>query len=191
VFISKNDKGCIDTIKKDLFIEDFRPFAGNDTIIVKGESINFNASGGSTYRWTPATNLSDSEVNNPVGYYPETGYFDYNVYIKSDYGCEGNDSIKVQVVNQSAIFVPSAFSPNGDGLNETLRPIGIGYRNMNFFRVFNRWGQQVFYTTKFNEGWNGIFKGTVQDIGTYFWVLSMTNRFGKEELVKGDCILVR
>jgi gliding motility-associated-like protein len=191
VLISKNDKGCIDTVKEDLFIEDFRPFAGNDTIIVKGESINYNASGGSTYRWMPATNLSDSEINNPVGYYPDSGHFAYNVYIKSDYGCEGNDSIKVWVVNQSAIFVPSAFSPNGDGLNETLRPIGIGYRNMNFFRVYNRWGQQVFYTTKFNEGWNGIFNGTVQDIGTYFWVLSMNNRFGKEELVKGDCILVR
>jgi gliding motility-associated-like protein len=191
VLISGNQKGCLDTAVKSLFVEDFRPFAGNDTIIVKGEYINFHASGGNEYTWNPGTNLTATDVNNPTGFYPDVGQFSYHVHIKSIYGCEGDDSINVRVVNQSALFVPTGFSPNGDGLNERLMPIGIGYRNINYFRVFNRWGQQMFYTTQFDEGWNGTWKGVPQQVGTYFWVLSLTNRFGKEEVIKGDSALIR
>jgi len=191
IMISKNPKGCTDTVRQMVNIERFHPFAGNDTIIVKGETIGFDAQGGNTYLWTPATNLSNPNIGNPQGYYPDTGHFAYNVYIKSVGQCEGNDSIRIWVVGQSSIFVPTGFTPNGDGVNETLRPFGVGYRNINYFRVFNRWGEQVFYTTKFNEGWDGRFKGMPQDIGTYYWVLSITNRVGKEEIVKGDSALIR
>jgi gliding motility-associated-like protein len=191
VLISKNALGCVDTVAHDVFIEKFKPFAGNDTIIVKDEIINFNASGGIEYTWTPATYLSNPNVGNPVGTYPDTGRFTYFVHIKSEFECEGNDTLRVWVVSQSSVFVPSGFSPNGDGRNDLLRPFGIGYRNINYFRVFNRWGEQVFYTTKFLEGWNGYWKGRQADIGTYFWVLSMNNRFGKEEVIKGDAALLR
>ena len=191
IFVAKNSRGCADTVGRIVNIERFKPFAGNDTIIVKGESIDFNATGGITYLWTPATNLSNPNIPNPRGYYPDTGRFGYNVYIKSIGGCEGNDSINVLVVNQSAIFVPTAFSPNGDGMNDLLRPIGIGYRNINYFRVFNRWGEQVFYTTQWGEGWDGTISGQPQDIGVYYWVLSITNRTGNEEVVKGDSALIR
>lgn len=191
IFVAKNSRGCADTLGKIVNIERFKPFAGNDTIIVKGETINFNATGGITYLWTPATNLTNPNISNPQGYYPDPGRFGYNVYIKSIGGCEGNDSINVWVVNQSAIFVPTAFSPNGDGANDLLRPIGIGYRNINFFRVFNRWGEQVFYTTQWGEGWDGTLHGQPQDIGVYYWVLSINNRTGKEEVVKGDSALIR
>lgn len=189
--ISKNIKGCVDTAIQRVEIERFRPFAGNDTVIVKGESIVFRASGGNQYTWTPGTNLSNTTTHNPTGYYPEIGMFGYNVHIKSAFGCEGNDSIYVRVVNQAAIFVPSGFTPNGDGRNDVLKPITVGFRNINYFRVFNRWGQQVFYTTRIGEGWNGTFSGRDADIGTYFWVLSLTNRFGTEETQKGDATLLR
>ncbi len=191
VLISRNPRGCVDTVNQRVDIEQFRPFAGNDTIIVKGETINFNAQGGGIYEWTPGTHLTNPFIGNPSGYYPDTGRFGYHVYIRSDGGCEGEDSINVWVVSQSSVFVPSAFTPNGDGRNETLRPIGIGYRTIRYFRVFNRFGQQVFYTTKFREGWDGTLNGVPQDTGTYFWVLSMTDRFGKEMLLKGDAILIR
>ncbi len=191
VLRSKNVKGCYDTVKKSLDIERFRPFAGNDTIIVKGESIIFNARGGSVYTWSPATYLNHANINNPIGYYPDTTRITYVVHIASEGGCEGEDSINVWVVAQSAIFVPTAFSPNGDGVNDVLKPIGIGFRNINFFRVFNRWGQSVFYGTRFNEGWDGAYQGHKADIGVYYWVLSITDRFGKEQLMKGNSTLVR
>ena len=83
------------------------------------------------------------------------------------------------------------FSPNGDGLNDVLRPIGIGFRNINYFRIYNRWGQAVFYGTHFNEGWDGSYQGARADIGVYYWQLSLNDRFGKEVLMKGDATLIR
>ncbi len=189
--ISKNIKGCTDTMTKSLFIERFKPYAGNDTIIVTGERIDFNATGGLEYLWTPSINLTADNIPNPTGHYPDTGRFAYNVHIKSETGCEGNDSIKVWVVGQASYFVPNAFSPNGDGINDVLRPIAIGYSSNNFFRVFNRFGEVVFYSKDFSEGWNGTYKGQLADMGTYFWELSITNRFGKKEFYKGDVTLIR
>jgi gliding motility-associated-like protein len=188
---AKNIKGCFDTAIREVPIERFIPFAGNDTIIVKGESIIFSARGGTSYTWTPATYLNNSTIPNPIGFYPDTGRIRYIVNIGSEGGCEGLDTINVWVVGQSAIFVPNAFTPDGDGRNDVLKPIGIGYRNMNYFRVFNRWGQMVFYTTRFDEGWDGTNQGARADMGTYFWVLSINDRNGKEEMLKGDAILIR
>ncbi|XZF15355.1 PKD domain-containing protein [Chitinophagaceae bacterium MMS25-I14] len=192
--VSSSVKGCTDTVTKNVDVEDFFPYTGisEDTIIVKGESIQFMASQGVSYTWTPATYLNDPAIRNPIGYFPDTGRFSYSVHIVTARGCEGNDTIGVYVVAQSSVFVPSGFTPNGDGINDIFRPIGIGYRNVNFFRVFNRWGQQVYYTTRFKEGWDGTNGGGKQaDMGVYFWVLSMTNRFGNEELLKGDVTLIR
>jgi gliding motility-associated-like protein len=62
---------------------------------------------------------------------------------------------------------------------------------VNYFRVFNRWGQQVFYGTKFNQGWDGSHQGHTADVGTYFWELSVTDRFGQELKLKGDSALIR
>ena len=188
---AQNIKGCADTVTKVIDVERFRPFAGNDTIIVKGEYIYFNATGGDVYTWTPSRYLNHTMISNPIGYYPDTTRLDYIVHIASEAGCEGDDTINVWVVGQSAVFVPSAFSPNGDGRNDILRPIGIGFRNINYFRVFNRWGQPVFYGTHFNEGWDGSYQGHTADIGTYYWVLSITDRFGNEQKLKGDAALIK
>ena len=193
---ARNGKGCIDTAQQNISVERFLPFAGNDTIIVQGERINFRAQGGYFYTWSPGTYLDNTTIANPRGLFPDTGRFGYNVNIRSENGCVGDDSINVWVVRQASIFVPSAFSPNGDGNNDVLRPIAIGFARINYFRVFNRWGQQVFSSSAFGEGvkgegWDGRIGGVPQDIGTYFWVLSTTNRFGEEEMIKGDATLVR
>jgi gliding motility-associated-like protein len=189
--VSSSIKGCVDTFKQVVNIERFVPFAGNDTIIVKGEYINFNASGGSVFTWTPPDRLNFSDGRSPRGYYPDTGMYRYNVHIMSPYGCEGDDSINVWVVGQSSLFVPSGFTPNGDGVNDVFRPLGVGYANIKSFRVVNRWGETVFMTDKFFEGWDGTYKGQYAEIGTYFWQLSITNRLGKDEFVKGDVTLIR
>jgi len=113
------------------------------------------------------------------------------VHIATESGCEGNDTINVWVVGQSSIFVPSGFTPNGDGVNDVLKPIGVGYRDLNYFRVFNRWGQPVFYGSRFTDGWDGKYQGRPADVGTYYWVLSINDRFGNAVLLKGDTTLIR
>ncbi len=189
--VSGNALGCLDTAIKQLNIERFRPFAGNDTIIVRGESIRFQATGGSIYTWTPATYLNATNIPNPVGYYPVLDSVRYRVDIQSEVGCRGSDDILVWVVNQAALFVPTAFTPNGDGMNDILAPIAIGYRNFNFFRIFNRFGELVYSTEDIGRGWDGTWKGRTADVGVYYWVLSSINRFGQEEMQKGDVTLIR
>lgn len=190
--VARTVKGCVDTAVRQLDIENFHPSSGTgDTIIVKGESINFQATGGNQYTWMPSTYLNNPYIPNPIGYYPDTGRITYIVHVKSEAGCEGNDTFSVWVVGQASVFVPSAFTPNADGLNDVLTPIGIGYRTVDYFRIFNRWGQEVFYGTRFKMGWDGTFNGAPQDIGVYYWVLAMTDRFGARQVYKGDVTLIR
>lgn len=193
ILVSGSAKGCTDTARKVFEVERFRPFAGivSDTLIVKGESIRFRATGGAFYTWTPTTYLNSGTIPNPIGYYPDTTSIRYIVHIKSDVGCEGDDTVKITVVNNALLFVPTGFTPNGDGRNDVLRPIGIGFRKINYFRVYNRWGQQVFYTVNFGEGWDGKWNGKDADIGTYFWQLSSKDRFGNDQTLSGDAELIR
>lgn len=189
--ISQNIKNCVDTVFRKVIVESFRPFAGKDTLIVKGESIQFYAAGGTKYTWTPATNLNDTTIHNPTGYYPDTGSFVYYLHVSSNFGCAGNDTIKVLVINQAEFFVPSAFTPNGDGMNDLFRPLAVGYRKLNYFRVYNRWGQQVYYSKSLEGGWDGTYGSKQCDLGVYFWEVSFVDRFGKEGATKGDVTLIR
>ena len=151
----------------------------------------FNATGGSIFEWSPGNNLSTVSAPNPVGFYPDTGRYNYNVYIRSPRGCEGNDSIRVWVVGQGSLFIPSAFTPNGDGTNDLLRPLSVGYSAYNYFRVFNRWGELVFDTKRIGDGWDGTFRGKKADVGTYFWLLSAIDKDGVTHQKKGDATLIR
>jgi len=191
VLISKNIKNCVDTAVKQVVIDNFKPFAGNDTVIVKGESIQFDATGGIDYTWSPPDNLDKVNGYDPVGYYPDTGQFTYYVHVANEYGCAGDDTIKVTVVNQASFCLPSAFTPDGDGRNDIFRPIAVGYSGLKYFRIFNRWGQQVYFSTTLESGWDGTYNNKKADIGTYFWEISFTNRFGKDSFLKGDVTLIR
>ncbi len=189
--ISQSIKGCVDTIQRIFAVDKFQPFAGNDTIIVKGSSLRFNASGGAYYTWSPGTYLDDISGPNPLGYFPDTTRLDYIVYVRSENDCEGYDTINVWVVGQAAAFLPTAFSPNGDGMNDVFTPIGIGYSDVKFFRIVNRFGEEVFFADRFKTGWDGTYKGEPAPDGTYFWVIKIVDRFGKEEVLKGDVTLLR
>jgi PKD domain/CHU_C Type IX secretion signal domain len=144
--ITENAQYCVDTIYKQILIENFRPFAGDDTTIVKGSYVYFNATGGTQYMWLPGTNLNDSLVYDPVGFYPDTGRYGYNVVTTSAFGCTAGDSIYVTVVGQPVFALPSAFTPNGDGRNDYFKPIAVGYSAINYFRIFDRFGEMVYST---------------------------------------------
>lgn len=188
---SGNAKGCADTSLRKVVIQDFRPRAGDDTIIVKGEYIQFNATGGLRYNWYPRLNLSDTSISNPRASYPDTGMYRYFVRVESAYGCVGRDTVDVLVVPGAYFTVPNAFSPNGDGLNDIFRPRAVGYQSLKYFRVFNRWGQEVYYGETLETGWDGTYKGRPAELGVYFWEIVYVDRFGKEGATKGDVTLIR
>ncbi len=144
---------------------------------------------GTTATWSPATHL-----NNPVSYTPvfnsSTEQF-YNIEIKTSSGCITVDGQLVKVVPFVNIYVPTAFTPNNDGLNDLLKPILLGIKKLHYFRVFNRWGQLVFETKDELNGWNGNLKGLLQATQVLVWVAEGTGIDDKVYKRKGTTTLIR
>ena len=189
--VAGNSKGCKDSINKEYVIDNFIPFAGNDTTIVVGEQIQFNASGGSLYSWTPNLYLNVANIADPVGFYPVIDTILYTVNITSSNGCIGADDIVVRIVKQGSYFMPSGFTPNNDGNNDRIRPILIGYTKLNYFSIYNRWGELLFNSKNINDSWDGTYKDQKCEMGTYFYTISVTDRNNKIDNYKGDFILLR
>ncbi len=89
------------------------------------------------------------------------------------------------------IYVPRVFTPNGDGVNDILRPILVGIPVFHYFSIYNRWGNLIFTTQDPNAGWDGTFKGVIQPVETYLWIAEGINSEGKTVVQKGMVSLVR
>ena len=96
-----------------------------------------------------------------------------------------------EVIPLLSIFIPDAFTPNGDGLNDVVRPIAVGIQKINYFSIFNRWGQLVFKTTVNGYGWDGRIKGLVQGTNVFVWMVSAIDYTGKSLFLKGTVTLIR
>jgi gliding motility-associated-like protein len=143
--------------------------------------------------WTPSFGLSANDIANPVAKFNEpSNGIRYILQAYNDAGCVDTASINIKVFNTGpSVFIPTAFSPNNDGLNDILRPIAVGIKQMDFFSIFNRWGQLVF-TTKINgKGWDGTINGTYQSPGTYVWMVKAVDYNNNPYLQKGTVVLVK
>jgi gliding motility-associated-like protein len=169
----------------------YKPYAGGDKSILAGDHVQFNAYGGNDYEWTPATFLSDPHIANPEATFPGPGDYMYVLRTVSDSGCVGKDTVTIHVLEHSEFAVPNAFSPNGDHLNDVLKPIPVVGAQLKLFRVFNRKGQMVHEGGLTDKGWDGTFHGVLQDVGTYYWELYYYDNKGVLRLTKGDVTLVQ
>lgn len=162
----------------------------SDTSVVLGQPLQLTATGSTSYTWDPIKWLSNSFIPNPVSF--PTDNILYTVKVSDSAGCFATDTINVKLFKiKPDILVPSGFTPNGDGLNDVFRPIAIGMKYMAAFRVYNRWGQLLFSTTREGHGWNGQFGGNAQDAGTYVWFAEGVNYLDKKIHRKGYVVLIR
>ncbi len=170
-----------------------RPFAGNDTMVIAGQPLQFRAVGGVKYQWIPATSLTNDTIANPIGNYD--GSFDsirYKVLVYNEAGCVDSAYITVKVFRTDPrIFVPTAFTPNGDGLNDIARPIAVGMEKIEYFRIFNRWGQLVYQTTINGQGWDGRINGKPQGTEVFVWLVKARDYLGNVFFAKGTVTLIR
>lgn len=168
-------------------------FAGRDTAVVIGQKLQFSASGGVGYFWNPSTALNRNDIKNPVGIYD--GSFDsirYKVIVANDVGCIDSAYITIKVFKtMPRVFVPTAFTPNGDGKNDYLRPITVGISKFDYFRIYNRWGQLVYSSTDTETGWDGRIGGKEQNTATFVWMVKATDFTGKVFVDKGTVTLIR
>lgn len=196
VLSAYDNKGCpkpgFDTVVVNV-LPDIMAFAGKDTSVITGQSLQLNAMGGVTYKWMPAINLSNDGIANPVALYsyPSAG-ISYKVLVYNEAGCVDSAFIKVKVFQTPpSVFVPNAFTPNGDGRNDLLRPIAVGMARIDNFQIFNRWGQLVFSTTINEHGWNGTIAGKLQPSGTYVWLVKAIDYTGAPYVQRGTLVLIR
>jgi gliding motility-associated-like protein len=104
----------------------------------------------------------------------------------------GQDTITVKLFKTGAdIFVPGGFTPDGDGRNDILRPVCVGIRELNYFRVYNRWGQLVFSTNEIGKGWDGTISGQPQPTANFVYIAQGVDYTGKVIFKKGNVMLIR
>jgi hypothetical protein len=164
-------------------------FAGNDTSIVTGQPLQLHGSGADFYEWQPPLHLNLNNISNPIATLDDN--FSYQLKAYTAEGCYDLDTINIKVFKTAPdIFVPNAFRPGGSR-NNVLRPIPVGIATLDYFCVFNRWGQMVFQTYTPEVGWDGSVAGKPQDAGTFVWMARGKDYSGKVIMRKGTAILIR
>ena len=114
----------------------------------------------------------------------------YSLYAENQCGNYRDSTVAVECQDKCVQF-PTAFTPNGDGINEVFRiPPGSAFQ-LKEFSIFDRWGNKVFATSDITKGWDGTFKGTPQDPGVYHYIVRLAYPDGKVETYKGDVTLLR
>jgi gliding motility-associated-like protein len=170
--------------------------AGNDTSVVVGEPLQFNATssdpGPDNFTWTPSTELNDPSIYNPLAVYTANdNVIKYIVKAVTPSGCSGEGSVSVKVFKTKPdIFVPNAFTP-GTAINPVFRPIAVGISSLEYFRIYNRLGQLVYNTSTLGSGWDGTLNGLPQPLGGYVWMVKGTDYTGNTIAKKGTMILIR
>jgi gliding motility-associated-like protein len=167
----------------------------NDTTILPNTGIRLlstwqtNSTGPPNFLWTPPTDLSDPAVSGPMASIKDD--ITYIVTATTIEGCAAMDTVNLKVFKGSGIFVPTGFTPNNDGKNDVLRPIYFDITKIHYFRVYNRWGQLVFSSTKPGEGWDGKLRGIQQPAGSYVWMLKAEDLAGEIYELKGISTIIR
>ena len=172
--------GCIVDTSVSINVIQVAADAGPDRWILDGASTTlggpYTSVGAVTYHWGPYYNMSDSTVKNPV-VDPYTNYT-YYLTVSSQYvfnvddtlTCYANDTVNVYV-NCGDFYVPNAFSPNsGNPLTAYFGMLNNNIIQLNYFRVYNRWGTKVFETTDPTAKWDGTYNGKPAEEGVYVWV---------------------
>lgn len=170
--------------------------AGNDTLVIVDEPLQFQASTNDPYKddyqWSPSTDLSNPGIADPVARFaPGITHITYRVSATDSFGCNGTGTVNVTIANARAdIYVPNAFTPGGES-NNLFRPVCFGMATLDYFRVYSRWGQLIFGTAQMGQGWDGRVQGRLQDSGTYMWEAKGTDYTGRVINKRGTVVLIR
>lgn len=189
----KNSDGCIGNTPTEIITIETSPHGIsypllysliNDPLTLRSRDF------GGTVQWAPGLYLNNPFTINPVFISPKETELKYQINITSKGGCTITDYQPIKVIREVKIYVPTAFTPNNDGLNDYLYPIAFG-ATISAFKIYNRMGQEVFSIEKKEKGWDGIFKGLPQEPGVYIWYLSATGIDKKSFSQKGTVTLIR
>ena len=185
----------IDTFAIDVFssFDSMRVWA-DDTLVFRGNSTRLHVTPvrNGTYQWEPTGTLGTPNAPNTTAY-PSDSTFYYITVIDS-LGCEYRDTLFMPCIDvicgRPNVFIPNAFSPNGDGQNDQLCFRGEWIVSFHI-AIFSRWGEKVFETNDINECWDGTYKGNICQSGVYMYSCEIECEGHQESFFKGDVTLIR
>jgi gliding motility-associated-like protein len=192
VATGKNDAGCTisDSVTISVFsIPEIKIITDQDTINCTEPFAKLSATGAISYTWLPADILSNPNIQNPIA--TVTKPVEIFVTGVDENGCRNTDSLYLFISDNKFFFVPSAFSPNGDGLNDEFLPKYQCDLTLENFSVYNRFGQRIFFTLNKYKGWNGLQNSKLADMGTYYWYIEGVDHNHQKISKKGDVTLIR
>ncbi|HMN91352.1 MAG TPA: gliding motility-associated C-terminal domain-containing protein [Saprospiraceae bacterium] len=174
-------------------IDSLTAFAEPDSIFGRGTAQLFTTFNNNfTYTWIPANNINNPTIHNPTVSPSETTTF--QVLVRNDAGCTQTAFATVFVINLACddphIFIPDAFTPNNDGINDVFRVRGNNIDDL-YVAIFNRWGQRVFESRTPGEGWDGTFRGVPLPPDVYGYYVELRCFDGRIFFRKGNVLLIR
>lgn len=157
--------------------------------------IDFNdqSSGATSWLWDFGDDTTSALVN-PQHLYSDTGAFRIWLTVTSAHGCKDSTQSEVRITPDFMIYIPNAFTPDANGLNDGFRVYGQGIKKEGFaLRIFNRWGEQVFATFDPDGAWYGDYNGNGQPIepGVYVYTVLLKNIHNKVKSYKGQVTVLR
>ncbi|MCX6315723.1 MAG: gliding motility-associated C-terminal domain-containing protein [Bacteroidetes bacterium] len=167
-----------------------------DTIVYAGDKFQLNAIASNpdatVFSWSPSAGLSDPTIAVPVVTAGDAGaVVKYRVVASTIPGCKGDGFVTVRVYKGPDIYVPTAFTPNNDGVNDLFLPVPVGIKQYSYFRVYNRWGNLVFSTTQMDKGWDGTFQGNPMPPGSFIWMIEGWTKDNCPITKKGVVTIIR
>jgi len=139
--------------------------------------------------WAPATNLDFNNIYNPE--FKGITQQLYTIRLTTQTGCVTIDTQLVKTIKKIKIYVPTVFTPGGDGKNDLLRPLLYGFKKVNYFRIYNRWGKLFFQMKSDRPGWDGKVDNIPQEMQTVVWILEAEDVDGNMHQAKGTTLLMR
>ena len=183
--------GCQDTSSVRIQIDP--PFtlalANMDTTVEVGTPINITAFGAFGYQWSPTQYISATNTG-AIVCTPLQDVTYTVVGVDSYFTCPQALSINIKIF-ENDIWLPNTFTPNGDGFNDKFTLSTHKYIKLQEFRIFNRWGNEVFSAKSIDDGWDGTYKGEKCDIGTYYYFARWCKNNGDVKEAKGEITLLR
>jgi len=159
-----------------------------DEVVFENNSVGVN---NSKFSWSFIDNLGIKSSGENLSYYfNEAGVYPVSYIVSNVWGCADTVVKAITVSEDFTVFVPNSFTPNDDGKNETLQPQGRGVVKYNLM-IYSRWGEKLFETDDFSQGWDGTFRGKACKEETYQWKIKAVNKNGKVKDLHGHVTLYR
>jgi gliding motility-associated-like protein len=171
----------------DFSFEPLKPVEGLDEVLFTEATTGQDLDQFSWYIRLPEHTWTSTQKN-PSYTFGQEGVYPVVLCISNSFGCRDTLIQTITVVPDFAIYVPNAFSPDDNDLNDTFFPVvrGVTYYNL---KIFNRWGELLFQTTNVTEGWSGVYKGEDCPHGVYVWVIELSTNKGLSKRMTGNVLL--